>query len=302
MTDQHSIIFDIKKYAIHDGPGIRTTVFMNGCPLSCPWCHNPEGLSLESRVTYNGQSCIGCGECVAACPEQALELNENGVARDLVKCINCGHCAEICPANAMEKTGRCHSTDSLMEMIKKDRLFYESSGGGVTFSGGEPLVQWRSLDRLLRGCTRLGIHTAVDTSGYSTWGILEKIAENTDLFLFDLKVMDDSQHRLYTGVSNGFILSNLKKLSRRGAAIIIRFPLISGVNADTQNLEKMGRFVADLPQVHQVDILPYHDFQRAKYHKFGLAYPGEKIEPVSKLQITRAVDTLTHFGLNVHVH
>lgn len=296
------MVFDIKRYAIHDGPGIRTTVFMKGCPLSCQWCHNPEGLSIEPCITYDAKQCIGCRECITACPENALELTPQGIILNKDVCTACGCCADICTAKAREMAGRQETVSHLLDIISRDRLFYETSGGGVTFSGGEPLLQWKALVPLLKGCSKSGIHRAVDTSGYCPWEALEEVAKHTDLFLFDLKLMDDTRHMVHTGVSNELILSNLKKLSRTGISLIIRVPLIPGINTDSKNLKKTGAFIAGLTGVQQVDLMPYHDFQRSKYMKFSQAYPGEQIPPITEPEIATASDILQSFGLNLHVH
>lgn len=270
-------IFDIKRYAIHDGPGIRTTVFFKGCPLSCRWCHNPEGLQNAPTIMYESKRCIGCGECVEGCPEAAISMTSAGVATNFHRCICCGVCEDLCPAGARKLTRRTVTTNQLMEIIKKDSVFYDASGGGVTFSGGEPLLQADFLIELLDECGRCEIHRTVDTSGYSDKDTLKAIAQRTELFLFDLKLIDSQRHKQLTGVSNKMILDNLSFLHDVEANITIRIPLIPGMNDDDENMNQICDFLATLPRIRDVHILPYHDFQKSKYTKLGVPYDADNI-------------------------
>lgn len=265
-------IFDIKRYAIHDGPGIRTTVFLKGCPLSCPWCHNPEGLWNAPTIIYEFKRCIGCGECIEGCPEAAISIASAGVATDSHRCKSCGVCVDRCPTGARELTERTVTPGQLMDIIKKDAIFYDASGGGVTFSGGEPLLQADFLIEVLDECGRYEIHRAVDTSGYSDKVTLRAVAQRTELFLFDLKLIDSNRHKQLTGVSSKTILDNLTFLYDLGANITIRIPLIPGINDDHENLNQICALLAALPRIREVHILPYHDFQKSKYTKFGMPY------------------------------
>ena len=301
MPGKTGIIFDIKKYAIHDGPGIRTTVFLKGCPLSCPWCHNPEGLSIKPQVVYNREKCIGCGECVTACPENALSLSPQGVETDFARCRHHGTCVLICPAEARESAGETISVENLVNIIAKDVPFYDESGGGVTFSGGEPLFQPEFLMAVLDACAILHIHRAVDTTGYTDSDTITAVAERSDLFLFDLKLMDPEKHKCYTGVSNRKILANLERIAGMDLDIIIRMPLLPGINDDDENIDKTGRFIAALPGVRKIDILPYHDFQKTKYSKFAIPYRAEAIASPSNQQVAAVVERLEDFGLNVTI-
>ncbi|MFH1152817.1 MAG: glycyl-radical enzyme activating protein [Pseudomonadota bacterium] len=301
-TGETCRIFDIKRYAIHDGPGIRTTVFFKGCPLKCRWCHNPESLRPERHILYNKDRCIGCLACVGTCPAQALTATGQGIVRSASLCTGCGSCADICPSGAMETVGRSVNVRNLLAELEKDLLFFDGSGGGVTVSGGEPLLQHRALIKLLKGCRDLGIHTAVDTSGFAPWDALEEAAALADLFLFDLKLMDEQAHRLGTGVSNSIILANLRKLSRKGADIILRIPLVHTMNDSMENLEATGLFINSLHTRHRVEILPFHDIHSTKYKKFSMINTAEGLDPTTPEQTNRAMDILASFGLDVSVN
>lgn len=270
---QQPYIFDIKHYAINDGPGIRLTIFFKGCPLFCLWCHNPESISPKQQKMFTASKCIGCGECVKACPVQAIEMTAEGIVTDPDKCTLCGLCAEVCPTKAIEMSGRHYSIEELMTIIEKERPFFDQSGGGVTISGGEPMMYADFLLALLKECGRQGIHRTVDTSGYCDQKKLLEVAEHVDLFLFDLKLIDDTRHHKYTGVSNEKILSNLQALAAAGAEIAIRIPVIMGVNADTENMKATARFVAALPgDKRRVNLLPYHGIAANKHLKLGKEY------------------------------
>ena len=294
-------IFDIKRYAIHDGPGIRTTVFMKGCPLFCQWCHNPEGVDPAPFWTYRQERCIRCGACAETCPEQALALDPEGIVPAEALCHRCFSCTEVCPAEAREQVGRKVTAVELLVEIQKDIPFYDTSGGGVTFSGGEPLMQAEFLIELLGLCGGEQIHRAVDTSGYASPEILTAVAAHTDLFLYDLKMMDSAKHEKYTGVSNRLILDNLELLARRGVGLMIRLPLIPGVNDDADNLDQTGAFLNRLPGIKKVDVLPYHDFQKNKYIRFGMDYGGMDTTMPSREMLSRARKHLESFGLEVAI-
>jgi len=295
------ILFDIKKYAIHDGPGIRTTVFLKGCPLSCWWCHNPEGMLSKPQLIYDKTRCIICKECIKACPQQAIRFTSEGLVTERLHCRQCGVCAEICPAQARELVGKNESVESLVKIIEKDIPFYDESGGGVTFSGGEPLMQSENLFQILKKCGMLGIHRAIDTSGFTDLDTMRRVAKETDLFLFDLKFMDSAKHRKYTGVSNEVILSNLEMLVKEGAKITIRIPLIPGINDDDENINQTGLFVSALPGLDSVHLLPFHDFYKNKYSKFSMQYCGEDIRLSESSKISDVVTTLEKFGLIVTI-
>jgi pyruvate formate lyase activating enzyme len=266
------MIFDIRKYSIHDGPGIRTAVFFKGCPLECQWCHNPEGRSHRPELILHPARCILCDECVRICPNQAITRCGNSIQVDRKKCTVSGDCATACYADALQVAGQEMTVRQVISQIESDVVFFEQSGGGVTFTGGEPLAQSSFLKELLFACRTLGIPTAVDTSGYSNWRVFEEISPLVDLFLYDLKLLDDNRHRKWTGVSNKLILANLQEFSARGQNIIIRIPLIPGINDDLENLRQTGEYLTGLPIIPQVELLAYHHFGATKYAGLGIQY------------------------------
>jgi pyruvate formate lyase activating enzyme len=295
------VIFDIKKYAIHDGPGIRTTVFFKGCPLACRWCHNPEGLEIASERLYRQERCIGCGECVAICPQKVMTRTDDGVIMELANCIQCRTCADNCPSGALEFVGKTVTVDDVIKQIEKDVAFYDTSSGGVTFSGGEPLMQPEFLLELLKACGKLDLHRTVDTTGYTDAKLLLKVAEHTELFLYDLKHMNAEKHRSYTGVSNERILDNLELLTRQGAKILIRIPILPGINADKENIDRTAQFVSYLSGVSCVSILPYHDSARGKYSRLGLECTPPGIQIPTEVQLESIAERLKKFGLQVQI-
>ena len=291
----------MKRYALHDGPGLRISIFFKGCPLTCLWCHNPEGLSPERTILTLPGKCAGCGECLEACPENALSVSEDTIRRDTSACSACGTCAELCPALAHEAVGRTWSVAEVMAEIEKEIPFFTDASGGVTFSGGEPLAQPRFLEALLQACGNLGLHRAVDTSGFADEDTIRRVASLADLFLFDLKHMDPVAHRSITGVDNALILSNLRLLAESGADVNLRLPLIPGLNDSEENILATGMLAASLPGLREMDVLPYHSTAKSKYVKLGLPYPGENIPASRPEDVERAADILRSCGLRVRI-
>ena len=302
-ADKHgAVVFDVKRYAINDGPGIRVTIFLKGCPLACRWCHNPEGISPTVQKMYSRDKCIGCGECVSICPIEACELTPDGIVTDNSICLRCEQCAEVCPALATEMSGRYESIADLLKVIESERPFFDQSGGGVTFSGGEPLLYPDFLIRILDACGQLNIHRTIDTAGLAKTKTLLKVAKRTDLFLYDLKLMDSEKHKQWTGVGNRRILQNLEALANTGADIQIRIPLINGVNSDEQNINATAEFIAALPGPRKsVRLLPYHNMAAGKAAKLGQEYdPGIMAEP-SEEELLRIIDQFAAVGLTASV-
>jgi pyruvate formate lyase activating enzyme len=266
------MIFDIRKYSVHDGPGIRTTVFLKGCPLDCWWCHNPESQSSQPEPILRPNLCIACDACIGACTEGAIARSEGTLTWDRSRCTSCGDCIQVCLAGARELAGRAYSVAEVVAELERDRLFYEESGGGVTFSGGEPLLQWRFLVEVLRACRQRELHTALDTSGFTSWEVFEQVLPFTDLVLYDLKHTDPERHRQYTGVPLEPILRNLERLAERGVPVWLRVPVVPGINDDDLNLRRVGELAVRLPNIRQVNLLPYHTSAAGKYERLGRPY------------------------------
>jgi pyruvate formate lyase activating enzyme len=296
------IIFDVKRYAIHDGPGIRTTVFLKGCLLDCPWCHNPEGKAKESEFIWWEEKCIGCRDCRNACTKGAISFSDDSLALDRTKCDVCGACTDACPSEALKLVGRKMTVAGVLTEIEKDIPFYDQSGGGVSLSGGEPLLQPDFSYSLLKACKELGIHTAVDTCGQVDFDVLLKISRHVDLFLYDLKVINDEKHKSYTGVSNKLILENLRKLSDKGHRVVVRFPLIPGVNDHQRDIRELGELVSSLEGAKEVSILGYHKGGVEKSKRLMRPKHSFCADRIPSAEALREIkNKLKEFGLKVQV-
>ena len=294
-------IFDIKRYSIHDGPGIRTTVFLKGCPLHCVWCHNPESIAPEPELMHWPSRCTRCYDCLGSCPPGALSKSPDGsVVIDRARCDLCGKCAEACLYDAMQIVGREMSEDEVVDEVEKDRIFYEQSGGGVTFSGGDPLAQPAFLEALLDACRGRGLRTAVDTAGASSNGALERAAAKADLVLFDLKHMDDKKHIEMTGVSNKPILENLTRLAAGPAEVWVRIPLIAGVNDDEASVARTIDFLSALPKIRRIGLLPYHSGGLDKAARIGRGEDFRKCESPSEERLAAVEAAFRRAGFEVH--
>jgi pyruvate formate lyase activating enzyme len=302
MGTSRGLIFDVKRFAVHDGPGIRTTVFFKGCPLRCAWCHNPEGIAAAPEVMVLSSRCIrGCRDCLAACPRGALAKRRGTIVLDRGRCDGCGACVKACPSEALQRAGREVSVGELADEIARDAPFFEKSGGGATFSGGEPLQQAGFLGDILFACRQKGITTVVDTTGLAPWETFAVLLPLVDLFLFDLKLIDDDRHQRFTGVSNRVILQNLDRLARAGAHLAVRIPLVPGINDGARDLDALAEHCAALARRQPVHILPYHRSYAGKLRRLGLEDSFSAAAPPSAQQQERARQAFAGRGLDVSI-
>lgn len=293
-------VFNIQKFSIHDGPGIRTTVFFKGCPLRCLWCHNPESQNAKKEMLYDRGKCVLCRTCETVCPTKAIRFENDRMVTDMDKCVFCGKCITYCMYEARDTAGKEYTVDEVLKVVLQDRVFYKQSGGGVTVSGGEPLMQIDFVEELLRRLKEEGIHTAVDTCGAVSFDVLERIAKYTDLFLYDIKLMDDKKHKEYIGVSNKLIIDNLIKLSKIHDNINIRMPIIEGINADDSHIMETLNLIKDL-NIKKINLLPYHDIAKHKYYKLGRGYDEEKMSKPSDEKMNAYKGMLEKAGYKVKI-
>ncbi|MFQ6053213.1 MAG: glycyl-radical enzyme activating protein [Candidatus Bathyarchaeia archaeon] len=291
------LVFDIKHFAVHDGPGIRTTIFLKGCPLRCRWCHSPESQNPQPEIAVHPERCISCGECVNSCPTGAIR--EPGDI-DRGECTLCGRCVDACYAGALELIGSPYTVEEILVEVEKDRVLYETSGGGVTLSGGEPTAQPEFAGRLLEALKERGIHTALDTCGHAPWGTVERLLAHTDLVLYDLKHMDAEAHRELTGRTNELIISNLERIAASmDQALNVRIPLIPGCNDSEEHLRRMIRFLTGLRRVDAVELLPYHTLGVPKYGSLGRSYSLSHVAPHGRERLLEIRDLFSASGLKV---
>lgn len=293
------VIFNIQHYSIHDGPGIRTTVFMKGCPLTCIWCQNPESQKLKPEIFLDVEKCAGCGKCVEACPEGAIEIVEGRSRTNRALCTGQGKCAEVCPNEARNLMGYYTTAGEVFQRVKKDEIFYQRSGGGVTLSGGEPSAQPEFAVSLLRLCRNAGIHTAVDTCGYAKWETLKRVLNYTDLVLYDFKHMDAAEHKKHTGVSNELILDNAKRIYHElSIPMLARLPVMPGYNDSEENIKATASFIAsELGKSVKIHLLPYHKLGEVKYQRLEKPGKATAIEPAGEEHMQKLQKIVESFGL-----
>jgi pyruvate formate lyase activating enzyme len=304
MNDSNrGVIFNIQGYSVHDGPGIRTTVFVKGCPLRCLWCQNPESHLPLPEIFFSADKCRGCGRCIQACPERAIQLCENISKTDRRLCKGSGACVEVCPNEARALIGKWATVDEIFEEVAADSIFYRESGGGVTLSGGEPLAQPGFVAEILRRCKEAGFHTALDTSGYASWEIARQVLRNVDLVLYDFKHMDPQAHKRYTGVSNNLILENARKIHHElSIPMLARIVLIPGFNDSLDNIEATAKFIAtDLSKTIPVHLLPYHRFGEGKWDMLGRGSEARVFEAPNEKFLEDRRRVFESFGLKTVV-
>jgi len=302
MADQlDGLVFNIQKFSIQDGPGIRTTVFMKGCPLTCPWCSNPEGIRPAPEIMANDRRCIVCRKCAEVCPVGAISIVDNTRSIDWKVCINCLECAKVCPSHSIEVVGKHMTVEAAFNVAARDVPFYRNSGGGVTISGGEPLLQWQWVLELFKRCRQAGFHTALDTTGYCEWELMRSVLEYVDLILFDVKHMDSERCREICGVGNELILQNLERAAKM-RTVWLRIPLIPNFNDSQTNLRLIAR-LASKTTASRVSLLPYHEYGKEKYHRLGRVYgfDGAGILKPSDQIVTRSKELFESYGLQVRV-
>ena len=295
-------VFEIERYATEDGPGIRTVVFFKGCNLRCRWCQNPESHCPHPQVMYYRNRCVACRRCLEACPAEAIrEIPPFGFITDHQRCRLCGACVDECFSGARKIVGQRMSIDAIMEEIRRDRAFYDESGGGVTFSGGEPLLQADAVRELARRCREEGLHTAVETAGSLPWPKIHGALPWLDLLYFDMKHIDSEMHRRYTGVPLDLILANLRRVSEGFENLVVRIPVVPGVNATGQTMRRMFSFLLEKTKVRRVELLPFHRLGLAKYEGLGMDYAMAEVDNMSKEDCVPFAEIGRKLGLSVRV-
>lgn len=294
------IIFDIQRYSIHDGPGIRTIVFLKGCPLRCPWCSNPESQKAAPEIEYVRLNCILCRKCADVCPEKALTPSREEIVLDRTKCSMCGECIEVCPGGGMQLVGKSMTVGEVLQVVEKDRIFYDRSEGGITLSGGEPLLQHEFASALLESSHRRGLHTCIETTGSQSWENCRKVIQHTDVVLFDLKIWNPVSHLKTVGVSNEIVLENARKTVELGKEVIVRVAVIPGYNDDLENLHNIAAFARQIG-VREIHLLPYHRMGEPKYGRLGRAYLLKEVKPHTREELAQMAAELTFHGVKIQI-
>ncbi len=294
-------VFDIQKYSIHDGDGIRTSIFFQGCPLRCAWCHNPESQQKKPQLLWNREKCTGCGWCAGVCPQKAITMEQGVPVLDRDACIGCGKCVMECLESARAVSGERKSVRELLEAGEKDRVFYEESGGGVTLSGGEVMTAepFEEVVELCRGFFEKGISVFIDTSGFASWERFESILPYVTAFLYDIKAVNPETHQKWIGVDNRLILENLGKLSAAGADIRLRLPLVSGINDSREEIEAVLQLLQSGIHVRKIHLLPYHDIGKNKYARLGRSYDEAALAPPTPEHLEELAEILRQTGVPV---
>ena len=295
-----SLITAIQKYSIHDGDGIRTTVFFKGCNLRCTWCHNPETQQYKKELLFDEDRCVGCKNCVAVCPTEAITLEGGKAVTDRKKCTACGECVDYCNLNLREIAGMEYPVDQLVKELRKDEMFYEESGGGVTLSGGEVMMtDIEYLEELVKKLHHFGISVTIDTCGQAPYENYQRILPYVDTFLYDIKLMDSEIHKQYMGTGNELILSNLEKLSRDGARLYIRIPTVKEVNGSDEAMKSIINYLQEKNiHVTKVNLLPYHNTGSGKYVKIGRNYEGSDLHAPDKEEMNHFVELFREAGFH----
>jgi pyruvate formate lyase activating enzyme len=301
-SGRKGLVFNIERFCVHDGPGIRTLVFLKGCPLSCRWCANPESISSKPQVAFFQEKCIGCGRCVEVCSENAaIRTADDRIVRISERCIHCASCVSVCPSTARLVYGKSMDVHGVFEVVYRDFPFYRRSRGGVTISGGEPLMQKEFTRSLLRYCIHKHIHTAVETCGHAGWEAVDYAFEFSDLVLFDLKHIHPLKHLKFTGVNNTQILENLKRLDAEGKSLIIRVPVVPGFNATVEEMQAMADHIAGLKHPHPCHLLPYHALGNSKYGYLGMKPRFQPIESLSREQLLEFCTVWKRRGIETQI-
>ncbi len=297
MNDLRGMVTHVQRMSLHDGPGMRTTIFFKGCNLRCKWCHNPETFSLNQELGWIRNKCIRCGVCLEKCPSGALSVQDDEIARNRNVCIGCHTCVEECYAGAHHLIGKTYSTEDLCNIAEEDRGFFENSGGGVTVSGGEPTVQYSFLKELLKALHEKDFHVALQTNLKASWDKYEELLPYVDYFMCDLKVLDKEAHRYWTGTDNELILANMVRLDASGKRYCVRTPVVPGVNDRKEQLRQMSDFVSKLKHAEKYELIPFHPLASYKYKDLGMKYEFETVKEIPKNEFKELKQTF-EFNIN----